>query len=223
MDLTLYILKVTAIFTRNYIYILSDNQTGETVILDPVWDRKGIEYILEKNKLILNAVLLTHHHPDHVHLADELAVSRECPVYMSGEEISFYNFSCHNLLPVEHAVPIHLKSITITPLLTPGHTRGSMCFLIDNYLFTGDTLFTEGCGFCCGRGADPADMFRSLQLLKQQIPLQTKIYPSHSYGHEPGKFFSEVLKINIYLDFKNEEEFIKYRMRKNQKTIFAFK
>jgi len=223
MSSIVHLLKVSAIVTRNYVYIVNDLQTREAVIIDPVWDKKGIELIIEKNKLIPVAVLLTHSHPDHIHLAPAMAQQYHCPVFMSYEELTNYNYFCPNLTPAFHARQIQLGSLLITPLLTPGHTSGGMCFGIDDNLFTGDTLFIEGCGICWGKGADPAAMFKSLQMLKQKVAPETKIYPAHCYGTAPGITFKEVLKYNIYLDFKTEEAFIKYRMRENQKHLFQFK
>ena len=89
-----------------------------------------------------------------------------------------------------------------------------MCFLIDHYLFTGDTLFAEGCGECKDKGANPDDLYHSLQKLKNQIDQDTRIFPGHSFGIPIGRFFSEVNKKNIYLQLESKELFIKYRFRK---------
>jgi glyoxylase-like metal-dependent hydrolase (beta-lactamase superfamily II) len=98
-------------------------------------------------------------------------------------------------------------------MLTPGHTAGGVCYLIENNLFSGDTLFAEGCGYCSGRGADPRAMFHSLQLLKRTIAPQTLVFPGHSYGQLPGQTFGSLLKNNIYLAFDDERKFVQFRMR----------
>lgn len=88
---------------------------------------------------------------------------------------------------------------------------------------SGDTLFTEGCGICIGKGGDPNAMFDSLAFLKTTIPTETKIYPGHSFGELPGKTFAYLLQNNIYLQFKQQTEFVAFRMRGNQGRLLAFR
>ena len=75
---------------------------------------------------------------------------------------------------------------------------------------------------CLDKGANPEILFNSLQKLKI-LPPRTLIYPGHSYGKLPGQSLKDVFKNNFYLHFNDPLEFVKYRMRKNQKNIFNFK
>ncbi len=84
-------------------------------------------------------------------------------------------------------------------ILTPGHTAGSVCYLFQKWLFTGDTLFTEGCGWCRSLGGDAEAIFESVQRLKRLIDNNVKIYPAHSYGQEVGKTMEFLLMNNIYM------------------------
>ena len=223
MGTHLYILKDSYLSIKNYVYFIVDENTQKTALVDPVWNIKKILTILEQKNLDLSCILITHTHPDHTQLADVLARETGCTVHMSRIEADYYGFECINLTPLQNGEEILSGETTIKPILTPGHTRGSFCYIAGNNIFTGDTLFIEGCGLCWGKGADPSEMYNSLQMLKKTIPPDMKVYPAHCYGEKPGMVFKQVLQYNIYLDFKKKEDFIKYRMRKNQKLLFSFK
>lgn len=215
-------IKVKRLFFKNYCYLIVNQKEKVAILIDPAWQAKKIETYLKDSGCILKAVLLTHHHIDHVHLAEFFAEKYTVPVMMSEMEINYYGFSCKNLIPIS-TNQLSIANMTLFPIFTPGHTKGAICYLIENRLFTGDTLFIEGCGICSGKGGDPGQMFDTLQFLKLNIPLKTKIYPGHSYGAEPGKLFSFLLENNYYLGFTNKDDFIAFRMRKNQRRLLAFK
>lgn len=207
----------------NYCYLSIDQNSRQAVIIDPAWDFGMLSKEIGKANLDLQAVLLTHHHLDHSNLAGKFASYYDVPVYMFHEEIDYYGFRCKNLVPILSAQDFQTGEINIKPYLTPGHTKGSGCYLIKNHFFTGDTLFAEGCGLCNLDGGDPLEMYQSLQLIRGSISNETLIYPGHSYGTPPGKSFEFLLENNIYLHFSEYEKFAAFRMRKNQKGLFNFK
>jgi hydroxyacylglutathione hydrolase len=207
----------------NYTYLVVNTITGEAVLIDPGTEYDTIAQALSKTGAVLKGILLTHHHADHTQLASRFAKNFQVPVYMSRIEQEFYQFDCLNLLPVEPDTLFAVSSLDIFAYDTPGHTRGGTCFRIGEYLFTGDTVFVEGCGICSGAGADPVEMYNSLQKLKIQIPEDTIIYPGHCYGIEPGVSFHVVLRQNLYFHFKLPGAFVRFRMRKNQKGLFSFR
>ena len=222
MKTIVYSLKVIKGLFKNYCYLVVDSKTRDAVLIDPAWEITKIENQIVLSQAQLKSILLTHHHIDHINLADFMARRYNIPVRMSKTEIESYGFSCHNLIPIDNPHEFRLGAIKIQPLFTPGHTKGAICYWIGDALFTGDTLFIEGCGACFGQGSNPSEMFDSLCNLKKIIPTHTCVYPGHSYGQEPGKPFSYLLKYNIYLLLKKREEFIAFRMRKNQKGLLNF-
>lgn len=209
-------LKVSRGLFKNFTYVGIEKLAGESFLVDPAWDADQIEQALERSRSRCRFILLTHAHPDHVDLADTLATRWGLPVYMSREEIDRYGFRCSNLQPLDESQRLGVGCSAVTPISTPGHTEGSMCFQFEDHLFTGDTLFTEGCGMCEGEGADPMAMYHSLQKLKAVIPPNTRIHPGHSYGLSPGQRFARLLVTNIYLQFDRPDGFVAYRMRKGQ-------
>jgi hydroxyacylglutathione hydrolase len=142
---------------------------------------------------------------------------------MSSEEIAASGFNEQQLIGI-NTTPWSVGRIRIQPVFTPGHTPGGMCFLIGNNLFAGDTLFAEGCGICPDIPA-AHDMYASLEYLKNILKPETRIFPGHVFRKPPGQRFSQLLKDNIYLQFRNENDFAAYRLRKgqNKSGFFEFR
>ncbi|NOU16656.1 MAG: MBL fold metallo-hydrolase [Bacteroidales bacterium] len=213
------VLKMTCMFMINYNYLVIDPVNNQSVIVDPAWEMDKIDQALASTQTSLSGILLTHSHPDHIHLAKPLAAKYHCPIWMSNEEIVTSGFYAQQLVGIDE-IPWPVGNMLIQPILTPGHTSGSVCYLVGDNLFTGDTLFAEGCGLCSGTQAAHT-MWASLEHLKSRLKPETNVFPGHNYGKPPGQKFSLLLKDNIYLQFKNENDFAKYRLRKGQ-NIFKF-
>lgn len=222
MSITLVKTKVTRSVFKNYCYTIVDQENHSAIFIDPAWEMDKILRDIEQYAVVPKAVLLTHHHMDHVHLAGDFAKTFNIPVYISQDEIDFYGYSCTNLVGLKSYSPFFIDNVYIKPIHTPGHTYGGICYLINDYLFTGDTLFIEGCGVCLGKGSSPEALYQTLQNLKAVIPYETRIYPGHSFGKEPGVTFEELLQLNIYCHFKTEKDFVGFRMRSQQNKTFSF-
>jgi hydroxyacylglutathione hydrolase len=132
---------------------------------------------------------------------------------MSGKEIDDYGFYCSNLIRVKHLEEIILADFDIIPILTPGHTSGSVCYFVNNHVFSGDTVFIEGVGVCDDKGSNVFELYNSIQFLKAYLPKKSRIWPAHSYGQLPGKDLDFLFQNNIYFQLA-EENFVKFRMRK---------
>lgn len=205
----------------NYMYLILDKHSRKIAIVDPAWDLE----IIEKWCSFLDAdpvcLLLTHSHYDHVNLVDKIVNKYNSNVYMSEIEINFYKFKSKNLIYLQNNDVLHLGETQIQCIFTPGHTAGGVCFLLSDSLFTGDTIFIEGCGACNGYGGSPSQMFESIQKIKEMVSEEIQVYPGHSYGKRPGYSLKYLLKHNIYFGL-SRKHFIDFRMRKNQKNLFDF-
>ncbi|UJF34766.1 MBL fold metallo-hydrolase [Paenibacillus hexagrammi] len=219
---SVYPLKLRNRNSINYTYVIVDHTTRQLAIIDPAWELAKIESTMHMLNGHLTTILLTHSHNDHVNLVHRLLEKYNPQVYLSHKEIHYYNFACENLHPFEDNDVIMLGDTSVSCMLTPGHTYGSSCFLISNDLFTGDTVFIEGCGLCDTVGGDPDKMFHSIQRIKSTIKPEVQIFPGHSYGKDPGYTLEYLLRHNIYFQFINKEHFINFRMRKGQKNLFNF-
>jgi hydroxyacylglutathione hydrolase len=206
----------------NYSYIIYSVDSNKCILIDPSFEEDKIVKVMNERELTPSTVLITHSHFDHIHSLEFFINYANPEVWISETEASYYQFKSRNLQTFKHMQGIVHEGLNIMAFVTPGHTKGSSCFMIQNNLFTGDTLFTEGCGACTAPGGNAVDMFNSLQMLKHITNLHSKIYPAHSFGMEPGLPYKEVQKMNIYLELNNEGDFIQFRNRKNQKTNPAF-
>ena len=221
-DLVVYPLKVSSSSIINNCYVVINRAIGQALVIDPAWELVKIEQILREEGVNVSAILLTHSHDDHVNLADELAGRYGCRVFMSEDEITYYAYSCRFLTAIQREDPLPIAGFSVLPIFTPGHTYGSVCYLIDNLLFSGDTLFIEGCGQCTDKGADAGKLFLSLQKIKKKIFLSTILYPGHSFMYETGKVMSTVMNLNIYMQIEDCDIFVKFRMRKLQTKSLLF-
>lgn len=210
-------------FMSNYCYVVLDRSSGEAAVVDPAWELVTLQGKLLEIGARLTTILLTHSHYDHVNLVACLVRDYDATVVLSRQEKECYRFSCDNLVLAEHLDRILVGKTAMTCLLTPGHTAGSMCYLLPNSIFTGDTLFIEGCGICNAEGGSPQEMFKSIQSIKQMVHPDVRVYPGHSYGRAPGCSFAEVQKENIYLQIDREDIFVEFRMRKGQRNLFDFR
>jgi hydroxyacylglutathione hydrolase len=139
---------------------------------------------------------------------------------MSTEEIESSGFDARHLVAID-ANPWRVGEMLIEPILTPGHTPGCICYLIGDNLFSGDVLFAEGCGICPDIRA-AYTMFASLQNLKRRVKPQTRVFPGHSYGKQPGQMLSQLLRDNIYLQFSDQDSFAAFRLRSGQNAAKMF-
>jgi len=210
-------------FFKNFSYLITDLATTATALVDPSWEFARINSVISEFQLNLTTILLTHSHIDHVNLVEAFVKRYHPKVYISGKESEYYKFKSPNLSLLQDNDQISLGRTLITCLETPGHSVGSMCFLLPEDLFTGDTVFIEGCGMCRTPGGDPREMYHSIQRIKETVPPEVKIYPGHSYGKAPGYPLSYLLAENSYFKFESEEAFVDYRMRPHQKRLFNFK
>ena len=193
----------------NFIYLIGDRTTGEAVVIDPAYDPQGIINILEEDEMTLTGVLATHYHPDHVGgdmmgfsisgITDLLNLA-SVPIHVQNEEaelvdkvtgVGFDNLQTHS-----SGDKISVGSIEIELIHTPGHTPGSQCFLVENRLVAGDTLFLDGCGRTDLPGGDPRQMYESLTTRLAKVPDTATLFPGHLYSPKPSQSMGETRQHN---------------------------
>lgn len=172
-------------FNDNYIWFIEDTDTRHVLIVDP-GDAIPVIKAIEQQKLIPVALLITHHHHDHIGGIVQLLEHYDIPVY--GPKIATIPSVTHPLtandtLIIDSAFP------DISILDISGHTAVHIAFLFENKLFCGDTLFGAGCGRLLGGTAE--QLFHSLQKIAQ-LPTDTKVYCAHEYTQANLSFAATV-------------------------------
>jgi glyoxylase-like metal-dependent hydrolase (beta-lactamase superfamily II) len=196
---------------RNFAYLIGDRETGDCVVVDPAYAAGDLVDIAEADGLHLSGVLATHHHPDHVggtmmgftlRGVRELLERVQVPVHVHEQELPWVanvtEIAPSELTGHEHGDKVRVGGLDIELLHTPGHTPGSMCFLLEDRLVAGDTLFVDGCGRTDFPGGDSDAMFRSLRNLAE-LSGDPVVYPGHWYSQEPSAALSEVREKNYVM------------------------
>jgi glyoxylase-like metal-dependent hydrolase (beta-lactamase superfamily II) len=199
---------------ENFVYLIGDPETREAAVVDPAWDVDTILKTAQQDGMKITKILVTHHHFDHTNGIEELLSHTPAKVYIHKAEAEFMKRVWSDTVQVESGDVIQVGKIPITFIHTPGHTPGSQCFLLDNKLISGDTLFIGFCGRCDLPGGNPEQMYDSLYNRLGKLDGRTLLYPGHNYGKTPVSTLEDERKQNPYLQFQSLEDFVKFRMRR---------
>ena len=209
----------------NFVYLIGDRQTRECVIVDPAYAVKDLLEIIAKDEMNLTGVLATHYHPDHVggsmmgmniEGVATLLELQHVPIHVNNDEAIWVTrttgISDTDLVKHSGGDKLSVGEIEITFVHTPGHTPGSQCFLVEQRLVAGDTLFLEGCGRTDLPGSDPGQMFSSLQKLSQ-MPPDTLVCPGHQYSAMPSSNLGDVVATNHVFKPQSQEQWLEWFAR----------
>jgi len=190
--------------SSTYTYLIASAKGREAVIIDPVIENvDNYIKILGELDLKLVKVIDTHIHADHVTGATKLKQATNCTTLM-GEHTPADAVE----IKVKDGEIIEIDNLKIKSLYTPGHTSDSYSFLLDNYLFSGDTLLINGTGRTDFQNGSSKDAYNSLFNNLLKLPEETLVYPGHDYN---GKFSSTIgneKKFNPRLQVKSEDEYV---------------
>jgi len=205
-------IEIVPCLKDNYSYVIIDEKNQKTCVVDPSESKPVINF-LEKNNLQLNYILNTHHHHDHV--GGNIELKKKYSAKVVGFKNDYKRIPEIDILLKDQEIwkenNFEAKIIHI-----PGHTLGHICFYFykENNLFTGDTLFSLGCGRIFEGTYE--QMYKSLNFFKK-LPLKTKIYCGHEYTLQNSKFCLKHDPLNKNL--KNKIVKIKKNLKNNLPTI----
>ncbi len=197
---------------ENFIYLIKDTATSRTAVVDPAWDTQAIIKAAKKNGMIITDILLTHSHHDHINGISDILNHYDAQLHLTHAEEKFWGDSQTSPTLHHGGDTISLGSTDITVLHTPGHTPGSACYLFDNQLITGDTMFVYGCGRCDLAGGDPEQMYDTLRALKNDLPGNTHTLPGHNYSVKSHCTLDQQIAGNPFYHIKAQEKFVHFRM-----------
>ena len=190
--------------TSTYTYLIASAKGREAVIIDPVLENID-DYIglLKEFDLKLVKVIDTHIHADHVTGASKLKQATNCTTIM-GEHTPADTVE----IKVKDDEIIDIDNLKIRSMYTPGHTSDSYSFLLDNFLFTGDTLLINGTGRTDFQNGSSKDAYNSLFNNLLKLPEETLVYPGHDYNGKCSSTIGNEKKFNPRLQVKNVDEYI---------------
>jgi glyoxylase-like metal-dependent hydrolase (beta-lactamase superfamily II) len=209
-----------AVQMLNYIYLIGDRHSGQAVAIDLAYGIADVLDIIEADGMRLGAVLVTHHHSDHVGgpmgrwQIEGLAALFErhpVPVHTQRDEAAAVRratgLSEGDIVVHDSGDTVMVGEVPVILMHTPGHTPGSQCFLVDRRLVSGDTLFLAGCGRTDMPDSDPAAMYHSLRRLAT-LPDHTTVFPGHRYSSDSNASLGAVKRVNFSLKPASEAEWL---------------
>ena len=179
-------------------YIIHDESSKTCCVIDPGFEANTVLDQLDDLGLTCEAIALTHGHFDHVGAVKEIVAETGCKVYLCTEDLSMPPMMTNGPLYYTHSygegTRLSLAGLEISVLHTPGHTPGSVCLMVENSIFSGDTLFAGSCGRTDLPGGDWATILRSLRRLAS-IEANFRVFP----GHGESTTLAEEKRYNPYM------------------------
>ena len=190
--------------SSTYTYMIASTKGREALIIDPVLENvETYIKLLKEFDLKLVKVIDTHIHADHVTGASKLKDITKCSTIM-GDHTPAEAVE----IKVKDDDYINLDNLKIRAMYTPGHTSDSYSFLMDNYLFSGDTLLINGTGRTDFQNGNAKDAYNSIFNKLLKLPEETLLYPAHDYKGEKVSTIGNEKKFNPRLQVKNVDDYI---------------
>ena len=179
-------------------YIIHEENAATCCVIDPGYTPEIVLDKVDELGLTVEAILLTHGHFDHVGGVRQLAAETGCDVYICANDLSMPPMMTSGPLyytkTYTEGTQLHLAGLDIAVIHTPGHTPGSVCLMVEDSIFSGDTLFAGSCGRTDLPGGDWLTILKSLKRLAS-FETNYWVYP----GHGPSSTLTMEKKHNPYL------------------------
>ena len=190
--------------SSTYTYLIASAKGREALIIDPVLENIE-QYIKLLNELDLKLVKVidTHIHADHITAASKLKNKTNCTTIM-GEHTPSDTVE----IKVKNDDIICVDKLKIKVIYTPGHTKDSYSFLMDDCLFSGDTLLINGTGRTDFQGGNSEDSYNSIFNKLLKLPEETLLYPAHDYNGQTVSTIGKEKKFNPRLQVNGINEYI---------------
>jgi len=218
MNPSLYFKQIEIGPMHNYVYLVGSTETREAAVIDAAWDIDEILRIAAQDEMEITHALVTHTHPDHVGGgfagieiagATELLDKCKAKVVVHKTEAEFIKgLSYSDMIKTDNGDKVDVGGLEIKLMHTPGHTPGSQCFLVDDRVVSGDTLFIDACGRVDFPGGDPEQMYYSLTQKLMTLPDDMILFPGHNYAQLKHATMGEQKRTNPYLKFSSLKQFL---------------
>lgn len=190
-------------------FLIRRRDTNAALIVDPGLQVERVTQQLRADRLEVDRILVTHGHIDHIAGVSSLHTETGAPVAMHPDDLAIIDWDQFAQLPfvpsgfapfsvdseLAHQMTIPFQDISVQVLHTPGHTEGSVCFLLGLDCFAGDTLFQRGIGRTDLPGGDMRKIVFSIRNVLYALPPRTIVYP----GHGPRTTIEEEKMLNPFV------------------------
>ena len=196
-------------YDKNFCYVVSCEETKVAAIIDPSVEINPVIEYIETNDLILDKVLITHTHHDHIYYLDDfINLYPLLKVYASANARLPKKF---DFKKIEHNDVVMVGKHFILALFTPGHYMDSICYWVksQNMVFTGDTMFVGRTGRTISSGSNIKELYHSTYDILMKLPSDTVIFPGHHYGYRKDITLRENIKLSNFFQCKSFPEFDK--------------
>ena len=197
-----------------FTYVVACSETRKAVVIDPAGEEERLLAFIEREALVVEYLLNTHGHADHILANERLKEVLSVPTCMHELEIQFFSqrevqeLTAKELgfqppSPADVALKegdvLKVGTLEINVIHTPGHTPGSVCYLVEGNLFTGDTLFVGAAGRTDLTGGSLDMLLDSIEKKILTLPDETILWPGHDYGDTPASTLGREMEENVYI------------------------
>jgi hydroxyacylglutathione hydrolase len=188
----------------NFSYIVADDISKETAVIDPSFNVDAIISRVKDQNLSVKYVINTHNHMDHT------AGNKHIRSRFGAKVVAHKLAKIDKDITVVDGDVLRLGSLSIRVIHTPGHSPDGICLLVDNKLLTGDTLFVGECGRTDLPGGSSKDMYHSLFHKLMKLDDSIEVYPGHDYGPTRHSTIGAERRTNYTLAKRTLDEFIEF-------------
>ena len=194
-------------YDKNFCYIIWCKESLRAAVIDPAVEPLEVFEFIEANNLILEKILVTHTHHDHIAFLDDFTFKfPNIKVYGYKKPVKKMD---GNFIGLTNRQIVNIGKSIITAIYTPGHYPDCMCFWIldEGFIFTGDTMFVGRTGRTISSGSQIEDLYNSIYNILLKLPSSTLIHPGHNYGFSKTCTLKENIKYSSFFQCKNFTEF----------------
>jgi hydroxyacylglutathione hydrolase len=196
---------------KNFTYLIACSKTGDTALIDPSFEfDRVLEWVqTQGHNLKVKYLLATHGHRDHSGGFPEMLkrVPQAKVVAQKDEEARLQKTKIPLDIKLKDGEEFKVGEITVKGILTPGHTEGGCCYIVEDQIFTGDTLFVGCVGRTDFEGGSNEQLFQSLARLKK-LPKNMIVRPGHDYGVTPTSTIGNEIETNQAMMANSLAEFV---------------
>ncbi len=187
---------------QNFTYLVEDEDTCESILIDPSWDLIELELVIKKNNLKIKYIVNTHHHFDHTVGNEAMAKSTNALI------VQHENSELKHDITVKDGDYIEFGKSKLKIIHTPGHSKDSICLIGDGKIFSGDTLFVGNCGRIDLPGGSAHELYHSLFDVLYSLDDNLVMYPGHNYGNTETSTLGQEKITNLVMQKRTQEQFV---------------